>query len=294
VKILHELSNDFWLMLPSYVERMEPFIINLFKGDIKLNEFADMADVEPKSSVSFINDAGETKTFFGTNKGKGSALISITGPVTRYGGMCSYGTQDYTAFIAAANADPDTHSIVLVLDTPGGSVNGTKLLADAIAASNKPVIAHVRGMAASAGMWIASAAKEIYLEGELSSVGSIGTMASWLNLKGYYEKEGAKVVEVYSRLSPDKNKDYRDAENGDYTRVMDQLDYITRSFHSAVKVGRGEKLDLDKENVLTGKMYYAAEALSFGLIDGVLNFEQTIARARELAGAKPNRTREII
>ena len=277
-------------MLPSYVERMEPFIINLYKGDIKLSDLASEANVEPKASFGFVNDQGQSQDFFDSKKGNGTALISITGPVTRYGGMCSYGTQDFAAFIAQANNDSKTHSIVLILDTPGGSVNGTKLLADAISASKKPVLAHVRGMAASAGMWIGSAASEIYVEGDLSSVGSIGTMASWLNLKGYYEKEGAKIVEIYSRLSPDKNKDYRDAENGDYTRVLDQLDTITKSFHAAVTAGRGDKLQLDKENVLTGKMYFAADAMSFGLIDGVLNFEQTIARARELAaGNKPKK-----
>jgi ClpP class serine protease len=44
---------------------------------------------------------------------------------------------------------------------------------------------------------------------------------------------------------------------------------------------------------LTGKMYFAQEAVSFGLIDGVLNFEQTIERAREL-GATKKKTQKIL
>ncbi|MCK9994277.1 MAG: hypothetical protein Dbin4_02797, partial [Alphaproteobacteria bacterium] len=54
--------------------------------------------------------------------------------------------QDVGAAVMAADADPAINSIILAIDSPGGTVDGTEELAAIVAAVSKPVIAIADGM----------------------------------------------------------------------------------------------------------------------------------------------------
>lgn len=133
------------------------------------------------------------------------AIIPIIGAMSRYGDMCSYGTEDIGAWIMEANADPMVCGIVLEINSPGGEVDGTELLGEIVAQSQKPIVAYVAGMAASAAYWVASQCKEIIMESETSSeVGSIGVLSVHIDASVAYEKEGYKVTIIRSQGSENK------------------------------------------------------------------------------------------
>ncbi|MCK9994355.1 MAG: hypothetical protein Dbin4_02875, partial [Alphaproteobacteria bacterium] len=54
--------------------------------------------------------------------------------------------QEVGAMVQAADADPSINSIILAIDSPGGTVDGTEELAAIVAAVSKPVIAIADGM----------------------------------------------------------------------------------------------------------------------------------------------------
>ena len=90
------------------------------------------------------------------------AVIEIRGAMTKFGSSMSESgstIQARRAIRAAAN-DETVGQILLIIDSPGGTVAGTKELADDVAAANKikPVTVQVEDMAASAAYWAASAA----------------------------------------------------------------------------------------------------------------------------------------
>ncbi len=78
-----------------------------------------------------------------------------------------------------AASNPNIAAIVLQIDSPGGEVSGTQQLADVIKSVQKPVVAFVDGMMASAALWIGSAADEIIASTPQDIIGSIGTMMSF-------------------------------------------------------------------------------------------------------------------
>ena len=87
-----------------------------------------------------------------TNETKGRlvAVIGVHGVMSRYGDACAWGTETIKTQIEIANGNPNISAIVLSVDSPGGSVNGTKALGLAVKTSEKPVVAWNADLVANA------------------------------------------------------------------------------------------------------------------------------------------------
>src|SRR5690606_31422373 len=94
--------------------------------------------------------------------------------LTEFSGGTSYvGLQ---SALEAAIADDDVKAVVLDIDSPGGAVPGAQELGEAIRSlrgGDKPIIAQVNHLAASAAYWIASQADEVVVSPS-GRAGSIG------------------------------------------------------------------------------------------------------------------------
>jgi signal peptide peptidase SppA len=218
------------------------------------------------------------------------AVIPVRDELTKYDYCGVPGTMTLEKLFDKAAASPNVKAIVMPLDTPGGSATPSMKLAETIknAAAQKPVFAFVDEMAASGGMMIASAATKIYASSKFDVVGSIGTMMSWANFKKMYEMKGVEFHEVYATLSTNKNKLFRDANKGNYKNLVENmLDPLNEEFIGMVKANRAGRLDLSNKEVFTGEIFEAQNAVSFGLIDGIANFDTVINEAR--ASGKPKK-----
>lgn len=294
IQILRQLLNTKWLMEPTAAKQWSAVAIQFLNGDLTPEAFTQrkqeiMAGVPVKWDVRNSYYGFLRADENGNYSPKGPVqIVMIDGPVMKYDYCGAAGTMTMGQAIMAANQDDSIQSIVLYMDSPGGSVDGTEALANIVRSSQKPVVAYVNSMMASAAYWIGSGAKMIVSDGSNkgfnATIGSIGTMASWIDRKGMYEKQGAVVHEVYATESVDKNQDFHKMNQGDYTQLIQEvLDPLNETFLSAVKENRAGKLNLDKENVLTGKTYNAKEAMKFGLIDKIGSFEMAIKESLTLA-----------
>lgn len=211
------------------------------------------------------------------------ALITLSGPLTKADYCGSEGTRSLTNKVLAAAKDPAITGLLVYAEScPGGQVDGTPVLADAIAQARKkkPVVSAISGMTCSAGYWIQSQSDESWATSWTDSIGCIGVLARMKNPKKLAENED--FVTVYSDLSPDKNIESRDLQ----LYKEKHLNPVAEMFHDAVKKGRGSRLDLSKENVLSGATYLAEEATKYGMIEGVMPIHKIIARIGFLARTK--------
>lgn len=110
---------------------------------------------------------------------EGVAILPVTGPVMRYANLFSKVSGATSIDVLATDfnealANPEVQGIVLHIDSPGGTVAGVNEFAQMLynARGQKPIIAYVSGMGASAAYWIASACDAIVLDAT-ASVGSI-------------------------------------------------------------------------------------------------------------------------
>lgn len=241
--------------------------------DEEQTEYAWLVDIDGNRIGAISDHVKETAAV---------AVIDLNGPVMKYDSCSAIGTQSLIKAIQQANANPDVASIVLQIDSPGGSVAGTQLFSNVVKNSKKPVVASINGMMASAALWIGSAAAERIATANTDVIGSIGTMASWLNFSKYYEKLNIAKHEVYASASTDKNKDFREANAGNYEPLIKTwLDPLNNEFIGAIK----ENIPDANKSVFSGATYLAKNAISLGLIDSINTFDYAVKRSLQLANS---------
>lgn len=221
-----------------------------------------------------------------TNMGQRVAIIPVIGALTKRGDLCSYGMRDYTGMIERANKSDKVAGIVLDIESPGGTVDGTNEFGMAVKQSKKPVVAFGDGMVASAAYWIASQATEIISnKNNATEFGSIGVLYVHENYQAYIEKEIGSVEIIRAPQSTDKALINSIEPLTDELRmeIKSELKDIAKEFFSTVKKGRGSKLNTAEENIFTGKMYPAKDALAYGMIDRLDTLQGAINRAGSIA-----------
>lgn len=221
---------------------------------------------------------------------KNVAIIPIIGPLTKYGDLCSPGMQAYQALINRANNTPSIDGIVLVMDTPGGTVDGTPELALAVKNSAKPVGVFADSMVASAGMWIASQASVIVgNKNNPTEFGSIGAFSALKNYSKMMDAGNTPEVEIITapqsstKVPYDPSKPVTDDVR---QMVKSHLAPMADMIINAVKAGRGDKLDTKMEGLFTGSMFDAYKSRNAGLIDAVGTLQTAINKVAELAREK--------
>ncbi|HET6195057.1 MAG TPA: signal peptide peptidase SppA [Acetobacteraceae bacterium] len=167
-------------------------------------------------------------------------------------------------------ADNDSvKALIVVIDSPGGSVAGGEGLHDAIArvAGKKPVVAVMGGTAASAGYMVAVPAARIFArEGTLT--GSIGVLLETGEVSGLLRSIGINAEAITSGPLKDQpsfirplTQQGRDVLQG---LVMDMYDQFVGM------VASGRHMDAARVRELAdGRAYTGRQALKLGLVDAI-------------------------
>lgn len=216
-------------------------------------------------------------------------IIPVEGPILRNGDACSYGSLEYRDHILRASEIPQCVGHIFYINTPGGSAyskNDFKYAIDRVRAKGQPVIALVDGLCASAGMALASMCDRIYFLNAMDRIGCIGTMCAF-----YATPNGAidsrtqeRYVEVYGKDSPYKNKEFRDAAEGNNEELQAEVDNLNDQFQSLVRTYRPSVT----EDQLTGRIYNTGDVIGT-LTDGQSTLEECIDTVLQMAGV-PKKT----
>ena len=171
MKLLDVLTAP-WAIEPAKLLEIQAIYATHLRGD-KI----DIAAVEAKLGRPLAN---EQKAYAIQD---GVAILPIEGVIAKRANLFSQisggvSTELVGRDFKSALADPAVHSIILAIDSPGGTVDGTISLADLVATSTKPVVTLASGTMASAAYWIGSAASSAYITDATTIVGSIGVVAT--------------------------------------------------------------------------------------------------------------------
>lgn len=171
--------------------------------------------------------------------------------------------------IRALADDADVKALLVVIDSPGGSVAGGESLHNAIAAvaAKKPVVAVMQGLAASAGYMIAVPAARIFAHGT-TLTGSIGVLLESGEISGLLSHIGVSTETLVS--GPLKDQPSLTHPLSDQGRevlqglVMDMYDQFV------TMVAEGRHMDPARVRALgDGRAYTGRQALALGLIDAI-------------------------
>jgi protease-4 len=182
----------------------------------------------------------------------------------------SYSAQYLIAQIHYAQQHPEIRAVVLVINSPGGTVADTESIYQELLAlrKSKPVVASIGGMAAS-GAYYLSSGTDFIIADPTSDVGNIGVIG--------YMPDSPSIFESVVSTGPYKLwGEPRDA-------FQRELEMIKQGFYQAVKLGRGDRLTIGPEVILSGRIWPGTEALRAGLIDALGSQSDAFDKAAHLA-----------
>lgn len=236
-------------------------------------------DAEPAELSAILNDGSVVSLSSEKQSGerKKVVIVPLHGTMTKYETCTSYGTMEIADKINGYAADNSILGIVLDVDSGGGAANSIAPLVEAIRkfkASGKPIIAHC-DTCGSAAFWVASQCDAIYMDNSLSEIGSVGALVSIVDSTAANPTTGAKIISIYARESKDKNLAYREALEGKYSLMQDELSPLVQEFQSAVIAGR-PNLKKDEDGVLSGRMFLSGKAIELGMADAVRTLSETV------------------
>jgi len=268
-----------WYIEPGYAERMEQIIRprleagkDAFPATLR---DANQIDAKLSRSEQYVAD------YFRTESGVG--VLPINGAMSRDGGMCSYGNEQLARWSNILDRDEHTRAVAYKINSPGGTVDSTRMLADIVRSMSKPTVAWTP-FAASAAYFVASQCTEIVVEDQLvGGVGSIGVLMILVNQAKALEKQGFDVQILRADGSQDKALVNGIEPITEQTRaeIQTMLNACRQEFVGYVRRGRAGKLTSNE--VFSGKMYSAKEAIRLGLADRTGTFQQAIQRAVQLS-----------
>jgi signal peptide peptidase SppA len=193
--------------------------------------------------------------------------------------------------LGKAMTNADVKTIVLDIDSPGGSVAGNKEFADAVmkARVTKPIIGQIQYTGASAAYLVAAACTEI-VAAPSARVGSIGTYAILEDLSAMLEQLGVKETFIFAGEGKDDNNVGAPPSAGLIARTQKAVDLAYGQFVTGVVNGRGKGMTPEKvRGEWKAFVYGADEALAIGMIDRIGTLNDTLARVLSAGGAADQR-----
>lgn len=182
--------------------------------------------------------------------------------------------------LSEAMANKAVRTIVLDIDSPGGSVAGNAEFARQVltARAKKPIVAVGQYTMASAAYHIASAATEI-VAAPSARVGSIGTYAIHDDLSESLAKLGVKRTYISAGDGKVDGNNTEPLSEQARARAQSNINEYYGQFVSNVVKGRGQGMTADRvRDEWKAHLYTAQEALSLGMIDRIATLEETVSR----------------
>jgi len=196
-----------------------------------------------------------------------------------------------------AMANPAIVSIILYIDSPGGTVDGTQELAREIREARgqgKNIVAFSDGLIASAAYWIGAQSHRAYISSDTVTVGSIGVVARHIDISRMEERIGVKTTEITAGRFKRAASMYEPLSESGRRTIQEMLDHVYGAFLADVAQARPQ---LTLEPVKTaaqegfdtipwadGRLFLGKQALDAGLVDGFATLEQLIKSKGNLAG----------
>jgi capsid assembly protease len=184
---------------------------------------------------------------------------------------------------ALAMSDPEVHSILMVIDSPGGEVSGTQEFCNQIfeARGKKPIIAVCDGSMNSAAYWIGSSADEIYISAGTVLVGSIGVVASHTDLSKAEANRGVKVTEISAGKYKRIVSEHEPLSAEGRAELQDQVDQIYTVFVDDVARNRGVSSEKVLSEMAEGRVFIGQKAIDAGLVDGKRTTQQAMQQLND-------------
>lgn len=194
------------------------------------------------------------------------------------------GSETLAEEISAADERSDVKAVLVLIDSPGGSVVASMQLYDALHSLSKPTVSYINELGASGG-YLAAVGTQHIIANPNAIVGSIGSRATFADMSGLFEKLGYNETTVKSGAMKDIGSPSRPPTSEEVAVISSIVNESFAEFRFAVEEGRRGKLDAQLfEQSLDARIMTGRQAKKAGLVDELGSKKDAIKKAAELGG----------
>ncbi|MEM4633676.1 MAG: signal peptide peptidase SppA [Candidatus Anstonellaceae archaeon] len=201
------------------------------------------------------------------------------------------GSETLAKEIENANKRPDIKALLVVIDSPGGSVVASKQVFDAIRSFNKPSVAYINELGTSGGYYVAAGTTYIVANPD-AITGSIGARATFADMSVLFEKIGYNETTIKSGAMKDLGSPSRPMSEEERSIIQSIVDESFQQFKSDILLARGDKLDMvGFASALDARIMSGRQAKKIGLVDELGGKKAALSKAAQLGGIKSEKPR---
>lgn len=283
--LLAALRSTPWAALPATIQTVS----DLLSARVRGARAPRAGDYDDGFDASGIDDDTPPPPPY-TIAAPGVALVEARGIIGKHlSGMAlacgGCDVERVQAALEAAAADPGVRSILLHLDTPGGTVPGVPELASrirAITTEGVAVYAFVDDLCASAGYWLASACAGIFAT-PTATLGSIGVYMAAVDESAAWAEEGWKLVLIKAGTFKAAGHPGSEITPEQIAQWQQGIDAIYAMFTADVRRGRPGVAD----ETMQGQCFLGAAAQASGLVDQLVADRDEVLAALAIALPAP-------
>ena len=195
------------------------------------------------------------------------------------------GGESFSELVRRAQEDDSIKSVVLRIDSGGGSAFASEQIRQELLAlkkSGKPLVVSMGSAAASGGYWIAANADEIWatpatITGSIGIFGAFPTIEESLSKLGIFT-DGVATTDVAGGLRPDRPL------NPIVQRALQAgIEHGYQQFLNIVAEGR-DMLPEQVDKIAQGRVWTGIDAKQLGLVDQLGGLDEAVEAAANLAG----------
>ncbi len=280
LSLLHQIVGRPWAIQAELAGHVHGIVMR--EGIGGLRHLAEL-----KRDVHAYDDRAARARRRDKDGGDAVAVVSIQGTLTQRAEAISSidstrSTDDIAHEVMAAVAMREVGAVLLNVDSPGGEAFGLTEAFSSIrrAAQQKPVIASVNSIAASAALYLASAATEVWITPS-GQIGSLGVYSLHVDASKAIEKAGESWEFIVADDSPHKVEGaptgpLTESARADLQRMVNRYMAL---FVRDVAVGRGVSESHVRERFGRGRMLSPQEAVAVRMADRIGSFDEALGRA---------------
>ncbi|ENR2167533.1 signal peptide peptidase SppA [Vibrio vulnificus] len=193
------------------------------------------------------------------------------------------GGDTVAGLLRQARNDDKVKAVVLRVDSPGGSAFASEVIRNEVQAlkdAGKPVVVSMSSLAASGGYWISMSADKIIAQ-PTTLTGSIGIFSVITTFEKGFNKLGIYTDGVGT--SPFSGEGVTTGLSQGASQAFQMgIEHGYQRFIGLVSNNRNLSLE-EVDKVAQGRVWTGYDALQFGLIDQIGDFDDAVAEAAKLA-----------
>jgi signal peptide peptidase SppA len=175
--------------------------------------------------------------------------------------------------------NPQVHTLLFDIESPGGTVTGVPELADLIGAQGKPTAAFTSSLAASAAYWIGSRADRFFATPS-ASVGSVGVFLPFVDSSAAFAQAGLRMEVIKAGRLKGLGLPGTSLNEEQRAHLQERVDQIHGQFKASVR----EKRRYVRDEFMQGQTFYGSDALEKNLVSDLVR-----GRAEALSRLTPPR-----